>query len=95
MPGEIFSPGFSENKMKTKYTNENFVIAANMVDEDNGKPCCEAFAANASLSEGIAGRKSIDTLFENTSQDIVESPRSMSTSPAGLPDLDQYPHRRL
>ena len=77
-----------------KYTNENFIIAPNMVDEDNGMPCCEQFASNANLQEGISGRKGIDTLFENTSQDIVESPRSMTTSPAGLPDLDEYPHRR-
>ena len=78
-----------------KYTNENFVIAPNMIDEDNGNACCAQFDAGASLQEGVSGRKGIDTLYENTSQDIVESPRSMTTSPSGLPDLDQYPHRRL
>ena len=78
-----------------KYTNENFVIAPNMVDEDNGESCCAQFAAGASMDEGVSGRKKIDTLFENTSQDIVESPRSASNEPIGLPDLDEYPHRRL
>ena len=78
-----------------KYTNENLAIAPNMIDEDNGESCCAQFAAGADLQEGISGKKSIDTLYENTSQDIVESPRSMTTSPAGLPDLDMYPHRRL
>lgn len=78
-----------------KYTNENFVIAPNMIDEDNGESCCAQFDAGASLNEGVSGRKSIDTLYENTSQDIVESPRSMSSPPTGLPDLGDYPHRRL
>lgn len=78
-----------------KYTNENFVIAPNMIDEDNGMPAEAAFHANADLQEGVSGRKGIDTLFENISQDIVESPRSASNEPIGLPDLDQYPHRRL
>jgi len=78
-----------------KYTNENFVIAPNMIDEDNGQSCCAQFAAGADITEGVSGRKGIDTLFENTSQDIVENPRSASNEPIGLPDLGDYPHRRL
>ena len=78
----------------SKYTNENLVIAPNMVDEDQGLPVEAAFHANADLQEGVSGRKSIDTLFENFSQDIIESPRSASSSPTDLPDLDDYPHRR-
>ena len=78
----------------SKYTNENLVIAPNMVDEDQGLPVEAAFHANADLQEGVSGRKGIDTLFENFSQDIVESPRSATSPPTGLPDLDDYPHRR-
>jgi hypothetical protein len=102
MSGSFGSPTLWRIEMKevpvpkvNKYTNENFVIAPNMIDEDNGESCCAKFDAGASIAEGVSGRKSIDTLFENTSQDIVESPRSMTTSPANPDDLDQYPHRRL
>ena len=77
-----------------KYTNENLIIAPNMVDEDQGDSVEAMFAEGESLQEGVAGRKSIDTTFENFSQDIVEHPRSMSNEPIGLPDLDDYPHRR-
>ncbi len=77
-----------------KYTNENFVIAPNMIDEDNGEGVEGAFFAQADIEEGVSGRRSIVTLFENTTQDIVTEPRSMTNAPIGLPDLDDYPHRR-
>lgn len=77
------------------YTNENLIIPPNMVDEDNMEGGVEGrFKAGASLDEGVSGRKSIDTSFENTSQDIVDNPRSMTNEPIGLPDLGDYPHRR-
>ncbi len=77
-----------------KYTNENFIIAPNMIDEDQGDSVEAMFATGENLQEGVSGRKSIDTLYENTSQDIVEHPRSMTSPPTALPDLDDYPHRR-
>ncbi len=77
-----------------KYTNENLVIAPNMIDEDQSDSVEAMFAAGASLQEGVSGAKNIDTLFENFSQDIVEHPRSATSPPTGLPDLDDYPHRR-
>lgn len=74
-----------------KYTNENFVIGPNMVDEDNMADSVEArFVANACIEEGCSGRKSIDTLFENFSQDIVDVPRStipeLAVGDAGVPN---------
>ena len=77
----------------SKYTNENLVIAPDMVDSDNMQYGVEAeFQAQASIDEGVSGRKSIDTSYENFSQDVVDTPRSGN---APMPaDLDSYPHRR-
>lgn len=93
-----------------KYTNESLAIPPNMIDEDNRPGVEEEFRAGASLQEGVAGRKSIDTLYDNISEDIVDSPRSdKKESPIGgltanhsgtdvpapvCTDLDDYPHRR-
>ena len=77
-----------------KYTNENFIIAPNMIDGDQGDDVEAMMTSGKSLQEGVSGKKSIDTLYENTSQTIVKNPRSATTSPAGLPDLGDYPHRR-
>lgn len=66
------------------------------VDADNMHPAPDLeaeFHAGASAEEGVSGLKAIDTTFENTSQDIVEKPRSAYNSPAPA-DLDDYPHRR-
>jgi len=61
----------------SKYTNENLIIAPNMIDEDQMESDVEAeFRAEGCIEEGCSGRKPIDTLFENTSQDIVDVPRS-------------------
>ena len=65
-----------------------------MIDEDNGEGVEGVFFAQAGIEEGVSGRKSIDTLFENTTQEVIDNPRSMTTPPIGLPDLDDYPHRR-
>jgi hypothetical protein len=72
------------------------------VDSDNGQDCCSEFKAGASMEEGVAGRKKIDTTFENTSEDIVDAPRSdrggvaTADQPAPRPmDLYKFPHRRL
>ena len=66
-----------------------------MVDEDNLMTAEQRFKAGASLSEGVAGRKPIDTLYENTSQDIVDNPREGSTSAPECLNSGMYPHRRL
>lgn len=68
-------------------------------DSDNGMSFEERFCANGSESEGICGRKAIDTSFENTSEMLVENPRSMYKTSAkdDTPepmDLERYPHRR-
>lgn len=88
-----------------------FGLPNNMNDDDNKESNVEAvFHANASIDEGVSGRKPIDTLYENFSQDIVDHPRSTRKdvpirglmpdhegvdNPAPIPlDLDKYPHRR-
>lgn len=68
-------------------------------DSDNGMSFEERFCDAGSLDEGICGRKGIDTTFENTSEMLVENPRSMYETSAkdDTPepmDLDRYPHRR-
>ena len=94
----------------SNYTNENLIIAPDMIDGDNMSSVEGQFNSGASIDEGIGGQKPIDTSFENFSQDIVDSPRSArKDSPiAGMKpnhegvnnpapvctDLGQYPHRR-
>lgn len=66
------------------------------VDMDNLDPpeaLESAFHAGESLTEGVSGKRRIDTTYENTSQDIVESPRSGENAPVPA-DLGEYPHRR-
>jgi len=93
-----------------KYTNENLVIAPDMIDEDNMHGVESQFYSNSCIHCGVSGRKSIDTSYENFSQDIVDAPRSTrkDVAIAGMmpfhegvdnpapvcTDLDQYPHRR-
>jgi len=76
----------------TLMTNENFVISPEMIDEDQGKP---PFLSAGSLKSGHSGVKSIDTLYENTSQDLVDNPRAMTTPTPELLDGPMYLHRRL
>jgi len=94
----------------TPYTDEMLGTPDNMIDDDN---CCgveEQFSEQASLMEGVSGRKSIDTLYDNTSQDKVNAPRSARrdvpvkgmtpnhegvNNPAPVSTNDyEYPHRR-
>jgi hypothetical protein len=73
-------------------TNENLIISPEMVDEDQER---EPFLAAGSITEGVAGTKTIDTLYENTSCDYVDNPREGSTpAPVCLTGL-MYPHRSL
>jgi hypothetical protein len=46
-------------------------------DYDNlESDCCSQFKAGESMADGVSGKKKIDTTFENTSEDIVDRPRS-------------------
>ena len=74
-----------------KYTNDNLVLPADMTDTDKNEGGVEAqFKAGADMKEGVSGRKSIDSSFENFSQDTVDTPRSGINAPV---DLNLYPHR--
>ena len=60
----------------TPYTDEKLGTPDNMIDDDN---CCsveEQFVECASLEEGVSGCKPIDTLYDNTSEDRINAPRS-------------------
>lgn len=80
------------------YTNENLGIVEPDYDNMRGG-LCEEFRAGADIVDGVSGKKVIDTLYENTSQDMVDNPRSeqyaddFGTPPVPL-DLHRYPHRR-
>jgi hypothetical protein len=75
----------------SEYTNDNLIIGPNMVDEDNMADGVEAqFTAQACIEDGCSGQKSIDTLYENFSQDIVDVPRStipeLAVGRSGVPN---------
>jgi len=84
------------------YVYENLGMVE--VDTDNmAGGVEERFYAGASLEEGVSGVKSIDTTYENFSEDLVDSPRSegIAKGPATVSpdaprpiDLHRYPHRR-
>lgn len=77
----------------TLMTDEDMIISPEMMDDDytvQGQ-----FRAGSSLGEGVSGCKPIDTMFENTDVDQVESPREGSTpAPRDLIPY-MYPHRRI
>jgi len=78
------------------YTYKHLQI--NEIDEDNVMGGIEErFSAHASETEGVSGRKSIDTCYENTSVATVEQPRSLGGGPKPPSDTDrkQFPHREL
>ena len=79
----------------TRLTDEELLVDPEMVDTDNGEGFEGRFRANSCLTDGCSGKKPIDTLFENTSQDRVENPREGSTpAPVSTNDI-MFPHRRL
>jgi len=56
--------------------------SGSMIDSDIANKGVEAqFKSGADLQEGVSGRKSIDTSFENTSQDRIDAPRSGEDAP--------------
>jgi hypothetical protein len=91
------TPGFSYND----YVDENLGIVE--YDSDQFKNRSEQdFESRASMEEGVAGLATADASYENTSESIVQKPKSdqggdSSTvrHPAPSPmDLHRYPHRR-
>jgi hypothetical protein len=76
----------------TLMTNENLIVSPEMVDEDQER---EPFLAAGSITEGVAGTKKIDTLYENTSCDYVDNPREGSTPAPDCLTGPMYPHRSL
>lgn len=76
----------------TLMTNENLIISPEMVDEDQER---EPFLSAGSITEGVAGTKIIDTLYENTSCDYVDNPREGSTPAPVCLTGPMYPHRSL
>ena len=58
------------------YTDEMLGIPDDMIDDDNMHGVESQFHSQASLEDGVSGRKGIDTLFENTSEAEIETPRS-------------------
>lgn len=79
----------------TKLSDEHMLIDPEMIDENNVQTAEQRFKANACIEEGCSGRKSIDTLYENTSVDVVDNPREGSTPAPTCLNSDMYPHRRL
>lgn len=55
------------------------------------------FASNASSLEGVSGRKPIDTLYENTDEDIFEMVKSGNSDTPAPIDVKsgRYPHRHI
>lgn len=58
-----------------EYVNENLAVVE--YDMDQMLPRDEnTFQSRASLEEGVSGLKALDTTYENTSETIVQEPRS-------------------
>jgi hypothetical protein len=79
----------------TKMTAEDGLMHAEMVDEDNMMGFEGRFRAEACMYDGCSGKKPIDTMYENTSVDRVENPRSKTTPAPEDVIPGMYPHRRM
>lgn len=79
----------------TVMTNEDALMHAEMIDADNVMGFEGRFKSMACVEEGCSGRKPIDTLYENTSQDWVENPREKTTEAPECLTGPMYPHRSL
>lgn len=82
----------SSGPKATLMTDEDLLVSPEMVDTDQEK---EPFLAACDLHEGCAGKKPIDTMYENTSCDYVDNPREGSTPAPDCLTGPMYPHRSL
>ena len=62
--------------MSIPQTDDRLGITPEMVDDDNMHGVEADFHSQASMEEGVSGRKRIDTLYENYMEVDVEAPRS-------------------
>lgn len=97
--------GVTPRPSTRNYVDENLGVYEFDVDNLAPSPDLEGdFHANRSAREGVSGLKAIDTTYENTSEDVVESPRSerdagdeyatvVRPAPVDV-KLGRYPHRR-
>ena len=83
--------------VKTLMTDEDLLVHPEMIGTDQADPPTweQSFKAEACEYDGCGGRKSIDTMYENTSQDVVENPREKTTPAPVSVNGGMYPHRRL
>ena len=79
----------------TKLTNEDLLVDPEMIDSDNMETVEQGFKANASLAEGVSGRRTIDTMYENTSEGVIDNPREGSTPAPVCLNTGMFPHRRM
>ncbi len=79
----------------TKLTDHMLIVDEEMIDTDNLESAEQAFKANANLQEGVSGQKRIDTMYENTSQDVIDNPREGSTPAPVCLNSGMLPHRRM
>ena len=94
----------------TLKTDESLLVDEEMIDDDNGFGVEAEFSSQSSLKDGVSGRKSIDTSFENTSVTEIQTPRSAQkeiplrgmtashegvNNPAPTDEIPyMYPHRK-
>jgi len=76
----------------TLMSDEDLLISPEMVDTDQDK---EPFLMACPVEEGCSGIKKIDTMYENTSQDVIDNPREGSTPAPVCLNGPMYPHRSL
>ncbi|MHC4704029.1 MAG: hypothetical protein ACYTFQ_26005 [Planctomycetota bacterium] len=79
----------------TLMTDEDLLVHPEMIDEDNVEGFEGRFRQNACMTDGCSGKQTIDTLYENTSQDTVENPREKTTEAPVCMNPGMYPHRSL
>lgn len=97
MPKHRSKPGRgdSDGPQVTLMTDEDLLIHPDMIDEDNVMGFEGRMKQNACMRDGCSGKQSIDTLYENTSQDYVENPREKTTEAPECLSGGMYPHRSL
>ena len=79
----------------TTLTDEMLIVDVEMIDTDNLLSAEARFKANANLQDGVSGQKMIDTMYENTSQDVIDNPKEGSTAAPVCLNSGMYPHRGM